>query len=378
MILDVCRKDAITDRKLAAQCEPVPRPQKILPPRDAAVLFSCSAGQTSEEQPDLRHSTFAHYFTRILQKRQDDRQDIAFDELHRLIRDRLDQHARDLLLLDGPQKPVLVGKSARPFLLAPSIRLLAPMYTNSIGMTFRRIPAGKFRMGSPKDEPERRDHEHLHEVEITRPFFLGVYEVTQKEYKAVTGNNPSYFVGEKHPVESVSWEDATAFCEKLSDRPEEKRLGHVYRLPTEAEWEYACRAGDRREQTSPFYFHEPSLTLDTTQANFDGNFPYPKGKADRGPWLQKTVPVGSYVPNAWGLYDMHGNVSEWCSDWYDSDTYKEKPRRDPSGPATGITRIVRGGSWCDAGWDCRAACRLRAEPQARTKEVGFRVVLMIP
>src|SRR5262249_16518934 len=159
--------------------------------------------------------------------------------------------------------------------------------------------------------------------------YLGVHEVTQKQYETVMGKNPSHFTGDtSRPVESVSWADAVDFCKKLAERPEEKRLGRGYRLPTEAEGEYACRPPGRENLLPPFYCPSASLTLEAANANFDGNFPYPQGRLEKGPWLQKTLPVGSYPPNARGLHDMHGNVSEWCSDWYDRDYYKEGPHRD--------------------------------------------------
>ncbi len=184
--------------------------------------------------------------------------------------------------------------------------------TNSIGMKLVLIPAGKFMMGSPKDEKDRFDDEEQHEVEITKPFYMGVYDVTQAEYEKVMGKNPSYFsaAGDgkdrvkdmdttRFPVEMISWADAVEFCRKLSEMPEEKQAGRVYRLPTEVEWEYACRGGT----VTAFHY---GAALSSTQANFRGNFPY--GGAAKGPYLERTTKVGSYQPNAYGLYDMHGNV----------------------------------------------------------------------
>src|SRR5262249_11368647 len=138
------------------------------------------------------------------------------------------------------------------------------------------------------------------------------------------------------PVERVSWHEAVKFCKKLSVRPAEKRARRVYRLPTEAEWEYACRAGT----STPFHF---GRSLSSRQANFDGNAPY--GGAAKGPWLRRTCKVGSYQPNGFGLFDMHGNLFQWCNDWYGRDYYKDSPRQDPQGPDEGTARIVRGGSW---------------------------------
>jgi formylglycine-generating enzyme required for sulfatase activity len=255
---------------------------------------------------------------------------------------------------------------------------------NSIGMWFRLIPAGKFTMGSPPNEPERGDNEMQHEVEITRPFYLGVYEVTQDEYTRVMGKNPSHFAPGgpgrakvkgiptgRFPVERVSWDDAVEFCRRLSARDEEKQAGRVYRLPTEAEWEYACRGGEPR--ATPFHF---GRSLSSRQANFDGTRPY---GARKGPNLERTKRVGSFRPNGFGLYDMHGNVAEWCADWFDGGYYAVSPRKDPQGPAqAGTQRVLRGGSWIDDGKDCRSAQRHCSLPSFQNGDgYGFRVVLVL-
>jgi formylglycine-generating enzyme required for sulfatase activity len=254
--------------------------------------------------------------------------------------------------------------------------------TNSIGMKLVLIPAGRFTMGSPAGEGSD-DERPQHEVEITKAFYLGVHEVTQGQWKAVMGknNNPSYFsktgagkdsvkdFSEKQlddfPVENVSWEDAQTFLKKLNALAAEKKFHLKYRLPTEAEWEYSCRGGARSKT-----FHYGN-SLSSTQANFDGNQPY--GGAEKGPYLRRTCKVGSYQPNAFGLKDMHGNVWEWCSDWYGKDYYGKSPRRDPQGPSEGSSRVFRGGSWCNAGGDCRSARRFRNTPGDRNGDVGFRV-----
>jgi formylglycine-generating enzyme required for sulfatase activity len=251
------------------------------------------------------------------------------------------------------------------------------MITNAIGMKLTLIPAGKFLMGSPMNEPERDTDEGQHEVKITKPFYLGIHEVSQREWERVMPKNPSVFHPKnggspEHPVEQVLWGEAVEFCKKLSDLPEEKRAGRAYRLPTEAEWEYACRAGTQ----TIFHFGN---RLASNQANFNGRFPY--GGAEEGPYLQKTAKVGSYQPNAFGLYDMHGNVAEWCSDWYDPDYYVHSPKEDPHGPSQGVVptgfggfyQVVRGGSWLDEGRGCRAAYRFRFMPSDRYRLVGFRV-----
>jgi formylglycine-generating enzyme required for sulfatase activity len=254
--------------------------------------------------------------------------------------------------------------------------------TNSIGMKLAYIPAGKFRMGSPDEEAERNDDELLHEVTITRPFYLGVYEVSQAEFaqiKITIKDKPAAIFTDKrgggpdHPMENATWEAAVLFCAGLSARAEEEKAGRRYRLPTEAEWEYACRAGT----TTPFH---GGAALSAKQANFNGNFPH--GGADRGPYLRRTAKVGSYLANAWGLHDMHGNVAEWCADYYDKDYYRRSPKTDPKGPDQGVVpteyqdffRVIRGGSWLDEGRACRSAHRFKAMPYEPNRLIGFRVV----
>jgi formylglycine-generating enzyme required for sulfatase activity len=252
------------------------------------------------------------------------------------------------------------------------------MITNAIGMKLALIPAGKFLMGSPANEAERDTDEHQHEVVITKPFYMGVHEVTQRDWERIMPKNLSVFQSKnggspEHPVEQVLWSEAVEFCKKLSELSEEKSAGRVYRLPTEAEWEYACRA--RTKTVSHF-----GNTLSADQANFNGHFPF--GGALEGPYLQKTAKVGSYPPNGFGLYDMHGNVAEWCSDWYDPEYYRHSAKEDPQGPPKGVVatgfgdfyHVVRGGSWLDEGRGCRAAYRFRYMPSDRYRLVGFRVV----
>jgi formylglycine-generating enzyme required for sulfatase activity len=246
--------------------------------------------------------------------------------------------------------------------------------TNSIGMRLVCIPAGRFLMGSPETEPERNDDEGpQHLVTISRPFHMGVFPVTQREYEAVIGHNPSQFKlmargGPSHPVESVSWYVAMEFCRRLSARYEEREAGRVYYLPTEAEWEYACRA----LTLTPFAFG-PSLS--SWQANFNGQEPY--GDAPLRPFRQQTTPVGSFAPNAFGLHDTHGNVWEWCADFYGETYYSQSPERDPLGPRSGDRRVLRGGNWYSSGKNCRSARRGKDDPTAMTPYYGFRVVMIV-
>jgi len=196
---------------------------------------------------------------------------------------------------------------------------------------------------------------------------MGRHEVTQAEFQALMGGDRSQFKGENLPMEMVSWFNATNYCRKLSIR--EHNAGHLpegylYRLPTEAEWEYACRSG----KITAFAF---GSALSSTKANFNGNHPY--GGGLKGPFLDQTAPVGSYPPNAWGLYDMHGNVWEWCEDWYGN--YPGGEVVDPTGPATGSKRVIRGGNWFLMGRYCRAADRMHDFPGSKADSLGFRVVL---
>ena len=220
-------------------------------------------------------------------------------------------------------------------------------FANSLGMAFKLIPDGKFRMGEGTDS---RD------VTLTRSYYLGVFEVTQEQYQHVMGNNPSSFKGAKNPVEQVSWDDAISFCKKLSKVPAEKSDGRVYRLPTEAEWEYACRAGT----TTTYSFGDAESRLDD-YAWYDNN----SGGT--------THAVGLKKPNALGLHDMPGNVWEWCQDWYGD--YPSGALIDPRGPSGGTFRVDRGGSWGGPAAYCRAAIRGTNVPSFRSSNYGFRVAL---
>jgi formylglycine-generating enzyme required for sulfatase activity len=222
--------------------------------------------------------------------------------------------------------------------------------TNSIGMKFVLIQAGEFTMGSSENEKDHQADETQHKVKITKPFYMQTTEVTQAQWKAVVGNNPSHFKGDDLPVEQLSWDDAQEFLKKLSVKENVK-----YRLPTEAEWEYACRAGS----TTRFCFGDDDSKL-VEYAWYSNN-------SDR-----KTHDVGTKKPNAWGLYDMHGNVREWCNDWYDENYYKNRPAEDPQGPASGVSRVLRGGDWPYGSRRCRSAYRRRYGPSFHGVSVGFR------
>ncbi len=251
----------------------------------------------------------------------------------------------------------------------------AKTLSNSLGMTFVLVPAGSFVMGSAASEFGHRVNEHpAHEVVIGNSFYLGVHPVTQQFFQRVMGRNPSRFHAAnggspEHPVEMVNWGDAAAFCDRLTRFEEEKAAGRSYRLPTEAEWEYACRAG---KADTPF---GQGASFNADHGNFDASHPY--GEAAVGSPSAMTSPVIRYPANAWGLHDMHGNVWEWCADWYAEGYYRASPTRDPAGPTKGSMRVLRGGGWRNHGTACRAAYRNALAPHQRDSATGFRVVVMI-
>ncbi|MBI5723299.1 MAG: formylglycine-generating enzyme family protein [Planctomycetes bacterium] len=225
---------------------------------------------------------------------------------------------------------------------------------NKVTMKLVLIPAGKFKMGSLEDEKGRiKDEGPQREVAISNPFYLGIYEVTQEQYEQVMGKNPSQFKAPANPVDSVPWADAVEFCKELS-----QKAGKTVMLPTEARWEYACRAGSKTR----FCYGDDENKLDD-YAWYDKN----SGN--------KTHPVGQKKANDWGLYDMHGNVWEWCSDWY-ADSYENVKNEDPQGPDSGTRRILRGGGWSGTVYFCRSATRRGwSLPSSRSSYFGFRVVV---
>jgi formylglycine-generating enzyme required for sulfatase activity len=244
----------------------------------------------------------------------------------------------------------------------PADKAPSKYFTNSIGMKYVWIPPGDFVMGSPMEEKERRDGETQHKVTLTKGFYMSVYTVTQEEWQAVMGNNPSCHKSEKNlPVENVSWDDCQDFIKRLREKDKKP-----YRLPTEAEWEYACRAGT----TAPFYVGE---TISTDQANYNGTYIYGNGK--KGEYRGKTTPVGRLPANAWGLYDVHGNVSQWCQDWFGD--YPQKDVVDPQGPDAGQHRVLRGGFWNGEPGYSRSASRVKSVPGNRGLDIGFRLCFFL-
>jgi formylglycine-generating enzyme required for sulfatase activity len=243
------------------------------------------------------------------------------------------------------------------------------------GVKLPWCPPGRFTMGSPPSEAERRPDEAQVQVTLTRGFWIGTSEVTQGQWKRVVGEFPGPQPpgeGDDFPVVSVNYAEVEGFCRRLTEQA--RRAGELphdweFRLPTEAQWEYACRAGT----TTATAFGD---TLSRRQANFQGRS---YNGAEPGPSRGRAAPVGSYPANAWGLHDLHGNVFEWCRDWYhqklpggaDPDLSLRKGTRNRDGT---FSRVRRGGAWCDDGWPCRSAARLRFEPERRSDHIGFRVV----
>jgi formylglycine-generating enzyme required for sulfatase activity len=248
--------------------------------------------------------------------------------------------------------------------------------TTNIPPNFVRIQGGTFLMGSPSNEPESSaDEGPQHQVTVNS-FYMSRHEVTQREYQEVMGTNPSFFRGDNLPVDNVSWYDAVEYCNRRSEReglttaytidrsrsdPNNhserdtvrwlitwNRNANGYRLPTEAEWEYACRAGT----VTPF---STGNNITTSLANYDGRHPYNGSYNASGTSMERTTPVGSFAPNPWGLYDMHGNVFEWCWDWYGN--YSSGAQDNPQGAVSGSGRVMRGGSWSQGGWTIRSAYR---------------------
>lgn len=245
------------------------------------------------------------------------------------------------------------------------------------------VPSGSFTMGAPSSEDGSRDKERpQHQVKISKPFYMGKYEVTQTLYKSLMGTNPSHFEGTTLPVERVSWLDVQKFliklntiagCSKSDTLKLVDQLGidavpsGCFRLPTEAEWEYAARANAQKT-------FGLGNKLNVNDANFNGNFPY--GESSLKGNRKKTIPVGSFKPNAFGLYDMHGNVHEWCQDWYDEKFYKKESISDPVNMKKSKYRIFRGGAWAQHGKDLRSAYRGSFFPGYKHRIVGFRLFMV--
>jgi formylglycine-generating enzyme required for sulfatase activity len=431
VLIDACRNSVEAESSERSALSPT----HVKVPDGVSALFSCGPGQVSLElsfdvggEDTRKHGVFFYHVIEGLKGKALNRGKVNWSDLTSYVQDEVPGYLKRLKL-KRRQNPHAVMNSPLPVLLVDRVEgaavaedkgkpgkekiVAGKPVVSSIGMRLVPIPAGTFTMGST--EKERQDVVALynekwrpdyfkaegpqHEVQIPRNFHLGEKEVTQRQFKEVMGYNPSFFSkdgeGKKglkyhdsskpaggkdkvsgstvdYPVENVSWDEAVEFCRRLTEKDrKEGKIGRErkYRLPTEAEWEYACRGGAPSYRT--FHFGN---SLSSDQANFDGSRPY--GGAARGKYLERTRAVGSYEMNAFGLFDMHGNVCEWCSDWHDKDYYKVSPRRDPAGPSRGSLRVVRGGSWAAAGEMCRSAQRGGNEPGLRGRGYGFRAALV--
>jgi formylglycine-generating enzyme required for sulfatase activity len=386
LLVDACRNEIGSKGAKALDTDAIPRP-----PKGFAALLSCSAGQKSYETDKLGkgHGVFFYHVLKGLKgDAKNKAKEVTWDRLATYVKEEVPDAVTSIIGDGAQQSPHLVSNlTGKPAVL---VRLdgnpagsLAKEVVNSVKMKFKLIPAGSFTMGSPNDEEGRGEDEGpVHKVKITRPFYLSAFLVTQAQYKAVMGENPSHFAAkgpgsdevrghdtDEFPVESVSWHEAKKFCDKLTALPDERKAGRAYRLPTEAQWEYACRAGT----STPFNFGK---SASSKEANFDGNYPY--GGGEKGKFLERPTKVNSYEANRWGLHDMHGNVYQWTADWYEINYYASSPEVDTQGPKTGTARVMRGGCFRIEGRFCRAAFRGYDDPDHRRDNIGFRVLLVAP
>jgi formylglycine-generating enzyme required for sulfatase activity len=393
VLLDACR-DGIVDLDKGVRARGV-QGRVVSLPEGTAMLFSCASRQTSIERDELKHGVFAYSVLEAL------RAEAASGAITwGALVDRVQNRVAEL---NPNQDPISAGVIPRLVLG----RRLPDLITSHIsGIRLKLIPAGTFRMGSPdEDQDAGNDEKPQHEVQIGA-FHLGVTEVTRGEFRRFvdesgyrteaekdgkggygwneekrtfeydpkyTWLSPGFKQTDDHPVVVVSWNDATAFCEWLS-----RVEGQTYRLPTEAEWEYACRA----RTTTKYFSGDDPESLATVGNVADGTA---KAKYPEWTWsiaardgFVYTAPVGHFQPNRFGLYDMHGNVWEWCRDEYDADYYKKSPRKDPPGPPRSEMGVVRGGGWYYVSRVCRSAARVRFSPENRIYDGGFRVALIQP
>ena len=377
LLIDACRDNPPENRKKGIQGRVVSLPE------DTAILFACRAGQKSEERDSLKHTIFMHA---VIETLRTSTGPLGWATLVDQVQDRV-------FALNPNQWPTCAG-TVKGFPIGSMVAsresettLALQFVTTRVGeIKMKLIPAGTFLMGSPDDDKDAgSDEKPQHRVRITRAFYLGVYEVTQGEYAAVMGDNPSYFSAngggkdrvagqstDRHPVEHVSWWDAIVFCNTLSEMEGRAAFyeigkqsvtvpdwsGRGYRLPTEAEWEYACRGNSPK--VTRYSFGDDTARL--------GEFAWHYANSD-----QKTHRVGEKRSNGFGLFDMHGNVAEWCWDGYSVGYYKASPEADPRGFDEAENRVFRGGGWYYATNLVRSAHRNGHVPYYAVDYRGFRL-----
>jgi formylglycine-generating enzyme required for sulfatase activity len=398
LLIDACRDNPAENRKKGIQGRVVSLPE------DTAILFSCRAGQKSEERDILKHSVFTHAVIETLRASTGN---VLWSNLVGQVQERVFD-------LNPNQEPILAGAVGRiPMGRSSPTRISSRSLTNSIGMTFALIPAGEFMMGSDATDPDAYDAEFLdkaagrkekHRVRITRAFYLGAHEVTRGQFRRFvdetnyqtegekdgkggygwneekkqleqnaryTWRNAGFEQTDEHPVVNVSWNDARAFADWLS-----RNEGKTYHLPTEAEWEYACRAGTNSRYSSGEDPEGLAAVGNIADGTAKEKYPDLTGAIAARDGYVFTSPVGRFRPNGWGLYDMHGNVWEWCSDGYRADYYKQSPLDDPAGVDGASDRVLRGGGWDNYPRNVRSAERSRIVPGNRSSLLGFRVALV--
>ncbi len=416
LIVDACRNEAESELFKSSKSKENDlgtvglAPRTI--PKGMLAVFSCAEKEKSIEDPELQHGVFSYHLLRYLRGDASvyPRDQVSLFEMASYARRETSDYV--FRKLNQDQSPVLISPAGiSDWPLGPALKATL---TNSIGMKLRRIPAGQFVMGNEASVDQLlaafpyaksywfEDASFSHTVRITQAFYLGQFEVTvgqfgefvrdarfqteaEQDGKGGYGldadgkwlqkpefnwRNPGFPQADDHPVVNVSWKDARAFCDWLS-----RKEGRVYRLPTEAQWEYACRAGTRTHYYSgddPESVAGVGNVADGTALEKYSSWTTIKSRDG----YVYTAPAGSYRPNAFGLCDMHGNVWEWCHDWYDADYYQGSPTTDPAGPLSGSFRVLRGGGWSLIAAFCRSANRSWNSPGYRCSYLGFRVALV--
>ena len=373
MLVDACRNDP----SLSKSTDTVAFQTLDDPPEGVMLLQSCMKGEKSREDPALERGVFTHYLVEGLRGGAvDDEGQVTLLGLAKYASAKTQKHVLDEFR--DWQRPSLKGEIT-DFVLVEKVRPaltvqgsegtkageLKELTIQGVKYAFRWCPAGKFIMGTPTSELWRDDDEKQHQVTLTKGFWMLEMPVTQEMWESVTGGNPSNFKDSgKLPAETVSWNDCQEYINKLNALGMAP-AGYRVSLPTEAQWEYACRAGT----TTVYHFGN---ALNGDKANCDGN--YPNGTETKGKYLRKTTVAGYYPANAWGLYDMHGNVREWCLDLYGD--YPGDSVTDTAGPTTGSSRVLRGGCWYYSAKLCRSGNRLNDDPTTRSNRYGLRLALV--